>query len=227
MKTLFRKPIMIGITIAAITLVSYARLKPLREYFKFPPYTGTTSIEWKKPVFDESKKTILIMSDNDMTELFDLLTPFYLFNETGKANVYIVAQKKYPVLTENGPFILPHYTFEEIDSAGIIADAIIIPYMHNPEAVEKTDWLKKHCSDSTILLSICDGAWTAAASGLFNGIPMTSHATGHKKLKSKYPKPLWLQNVSYTESGNFFSTGGVSNATNGSLAVIEKMFGYD
>jgi transcriptional regulator GlxA family with amidase domain len=141
--------------------------------------------------------------------------------------VYIVAQKKYPVVTKNGPFLLPHFTYTEIDSLNIAPDVIVIPYMNFPESEDKTAWLRKHYSDSVIILSICDGAWTAAASGIYDGVPMTSHATGHEKLKRKYTKPSWVQNVSFTEKGNLFSTGGVSNATDGSLAVIEKIFGTE
>lgn len=226
MKNALKKLLFIGLPIVVIAWGAHAKLKPVREYMKWPPYTGQASFDWKQSSEDTSKKTVLIMADNDMTELFDLLTPFYLFSETEKANVFIVAQNKYPVLTQNGPFILPHFTYGEIDSAGIIPDAIVIPYMNNPESFEKTDWLKKHTTDSTILLSICDGAWTAAASGLYDGEPMTSHATGHDKLKLKYPKPSWIQDVNYTQSGNLYSTGGVSNATNGSLAVIERMLGH-
>jgi transcriptional regulator GlxA family with amidase domain len=167
------------------------------------------------------------MADNDMTELFDFLTPYYLFNETGKANVYIAAQNKYPIVTENGPFVLPHFTYREVDSLKMNPDVIVIPYMHSPESIEKSSWIQQHFNDSVLVLSICDGAWTAAASGIYDGIELTSHATGHAKLKKKFTKPFWVQHTSVTERGNLYSTGGVSNATDGSLKVIERLFGRE
>ena len=211
----------------AISTVVYVKLKPVRELKYFPPYTGTTNFKWDYPAYDSAKKTVIIMADNDMTETFDMLTPYYLFNETGKANVYIAAQKKYPIVTENGPFVLPHFTYGEVDSLRIIPDVIVIPYMHLPESAEKTSWIQKHFSDSVLLLSICDGAWTAVASGIYDGIQLTSHATGHDKLKRKFTKPVWVQNTNVTESGNLYSTGGVSNATDGSLKVIQRLFGRE
>lgn len=227
MKSLFKKSAVILFFLAVIAATVYVRLQPIREYASFPPYTGVNNFAWNYPSYDSAKKTVIIMADNDMTELFDFLAPYYLFNETGKANVYITAQKKYPVLTENGPFILPHFTYSEIDSLKISPDVIVIPYMHSPESPAKAAWLQKHYNDSVIILSVCDGAWTAAASGLYDGKPLTSHATGHEKIKEKYPRPLWVQNTSVTESGNLFSTGGVSNAADGSLTVIEKLFGHE
>src|SRR5688572_1145568 len=227
MKKVIKRMAITVLILIAISTVVYIRLQPIREYRYFPPYTGSTNFNWNYPAYDIAKETVIIMADNDMTELFDLLTPYYLFNETGKANVYIAAQKKFPIVTENGPFVLPHFTYSEADSLGIDPDVIVIPYMHEPESAEKIRWIQEHVNDSVILLSICDGAWTAAASGAYDGVQLTSHATGHQKLRKKFTKPVWVQNTSVTESGNLFSTGGVSNATDGSLKVIQRLFGRE
>ena len=227
MKKIFKRITIAVLILLVISAIAYVRLRPIREFTYFSPYTGSTNFKWQYPAFDSTKKTVIIMADNDMTETFDMLTPFYLFNETGKANVFIAAQRKYPIVTENGPFVLPHLTYGEVDSLKINPDVIVIPYMHSPEGVEKISWIQKHFNDSVIFLSVCDGAWTAAASGVYDGVELTSHATGHKKLKNKFTKPVWVQNTSVTESGNLYSTGGVSNATDGSLKVIQRLFGRE
>ena len=227
MKKISKIVVVAVLILLAISTVVYVKLNPIRELEYFPPYTGTTNFKWGYPAYDSTKKTVIIMADNDMTETFDMLTPYYLFNETGQANVYISAPKKYPIVTENGPFVLPHFTYSEVDSLRIIPDVIVIPYMHSPESTEKTSWIQKHVNDSVLFLSICDGAWTAAASGVYDGVQLTSHATGHHKLKKKFTKPIWVQNISVTESGNLYSTGGVSNATDGSLKVIQRLFGKE
>ena len=219
-----------GIILVPLVLLSvfiYIKLKPIRELNAISAYRGTTDFNWTIPVPDSQKKTVIIMADNAMTELFDFLTPYYLFNETGRANVYIVAQKKFPIGTRKGPFILPHFTYKEIDSLNMVPNAIVIPFMNEPDSEDKRAWLRKKFTDSTIILTVCDGAWTGASSGIYDKVPMTSHATGHEKLRKKYPNPAWIQDVRYTHKGNLFSTGGVSNATDGSLAVIEKMFGRE
>lgn len=227
MKKRFKRIAAIIIFLFVVSIVVYVKLKPIREYRYFPPYAGPTNFNWTLPSYDSAKKTVIIMADNDMTELFDFLTPYYLFNETGRANVYIAAQRKYPIVTENGPFVLPHLTYSEVDSLKINPDVIVIPYMHSPEGIEKTSWIQKHFNDSVLFLSICDGAWTAAASGIYDGVQLTSHATGHEKLKKKFPKPVWVQHARVRQSGNLYSTGGVSNATDGSLKVIERLFGRE
>src|SRR3954471_11803809 len=90
-------------------------------------YNRYYNLAWSKPVLDSTKKTVIIIAENDGTEMFDLMAPFYLFNATEKANVYVVSEKKAPILLVNSLFILPHYSFSEIDSLGITPDVIVIP----------------------------------------------------------------------------------------------------
>ena len=222
------------ITISILLVVGtflYYRLQPVFELNKLPAYKGNTNFEWKKPSYDPSKKTVVIIADNDGTEMFDCLAPFYLFNASGMANVYIIAEKKAPVVMAKGLFILPSFGFSEIDSLKIKPDVIVIP--NQSIAIDKSqkastvNWIKEHYTGKNIILSVCDGSATAAATGLYDGKLITTHATDFDKIKKVYPKVGWVNNVSVTQSGNLFSTGGVSNATEGSLAVINCLFGRE
>jgi hypothetical protein len=73
-------------------------LQPVIALGQLSPYTGDNKFDWKKPGYDPTKKTVFIIADNKVTEMFDMLAPFYLFNATGKLNVYIIAKEKAPVL---------------------------------------------------------------------------------------------------------------------------------
>lgn len=194
-------------------------------------FKGDTSFAWSSPKLDKTKKTVLIVASNEGTELFDFMAPFYLFNATEKANVYVVSEKKAPVLLVNSLFILPHYSFSEIDSLHIVPDVLVIPNLtvrlKTPPKESIVRWIKSQVNDKTIVLSICDGSATAAATGLYDGKPLTTHASDFKKLQKQFPKPLWVNNTNVTVSGNLYSTAGVSNATEGSLTVIKRLFGEE
>lgn len=175
------------------------------------------------------KKTITIVADHITTEIFDLIAPFYLFSSTQEANVYIVAEDISPVYLFKGLFVFPHYSFKEFNKAKIKTDAIIIlnlsamkPQEQNPEIL---NWINRNYNDSINILSICAGASTAAATGIYDNQPLTTHASDYEVIKKHYPEPLWVANVSTTNSNNLFSTAGVSNAVEGSLLLIKKMFG--
>ena len=213
--------------VAAIFL--YFCLQPVFELDKLPVYKGESNFAWKKPLYDSSKKNVVIVADNDATEIFDCMAPYYLFNASDKANVYIIAEKKLPVVLARGLIILPSFSFSEIDSLKIKPDVIVIPNqsvkIDKPQKAITVNWIKKHYTGKNIILSVCDGSATAAATGLYDGKPITTHASDFSGIRKMYPKAGWINNVSVTQSGNLFSTAGVSNATEGSLTVINYLFG--
>jgi transcriptional regulator GlxA family with amidase domain len=194
-------------------------------------FNDTNCLQWSKPQFDSTKKTIVILAQNQGTELFDLMAPFYMFNATQQANVYIVSEHKAPVLLVNSLFILPHFSFTEFESANIHPDVIVIPNLtvrlKSPPNTANVNWIKAHYTGSNIILSVCDGSATAAATGLYDGKPLTTHASDLATLKKQYPNASWVANTTVTESGNLYSTAGVSNAVEGSLTVIGKLFGHE
>jgi putative intracellular protease/amidase len=227
----FKKVLLISLStviVAGAALVLL--LQPVIALGQLPPYSGNNKFEWKKPAYDPSKKTVLVIADNRLTEMFDMLAPFYLFNTTGKLNVFIIAKEKAPVAIKKGLFILPQLTFREADSMKLVVDVIVIPALSNRD--EKQDpvlmsFIKNHFTPATKILAVCDGASTAAATGLFDGKPVTCHASDYEIVKSHFPKPQWIQQVSVAHSGNLYSTAGVSNAVEGALMVINDLFGSE
>jgi putative intracellular protease/amidase len=227
----FKKVLLISLStviVAGTALVLL--LQPIIALGQLPPYSGDNKFEWKKPVYDPSKKTVLVIADNKVTEMFDMLAPFYLFNTTGKLNVFIVAKEKAPVGIKKNLFILPQLTFQEADSMKLVADVIVIPALSKRD--EKQDpilisFIKDHFTPATKILAVCDGASTAAATGLFDGKPITCHASDFEMVRSHFPKPQWIQQVSVAHSGNLYSTAGVSNAVEGALMVIHDLFGSE
>lgn len=219
------------ISINLIIVILFEGCRPVREFMTWKKYDGTNEFAYKELKINPAKKTVLIIADNEGTEIFDLLAPFYLFNSTGKANVIIAAQKKYPVIVRKGLFILPQMSFAEFDSAQIIPDVIVIPNLsamtakeQNPEII---NWIKKHYTVAVKMLSVCDGALTAAATGIYDNQLLTTHASDYDDIKGQFTKPNWIKDTSVTQSGNLYSTAGVSNAVEGSLTVIKDLFGTE
>src|ERR1044072_3142301 len=114
------------IIVAVLSGFIFNACAPIKEFSTTPAYEGVNHYSYPVPSYDNSKKTVVIVANNEGTELFDMLAPFYLFNSTGKANVYIVAKNKVPVIVKKGIFILPQSTFSEIDSLRIKPDVIVI-----------------------------------------------------------------------------------------------------
>lgn len=221
----------ISIFLIALSIFIFNACSPLREFGKSPVYTGSAPSNFEAPVYDSLRKTIVIVANNDGTELFDMMAPYYLFNASGKANVYIVSKNKAPIVVKKGFFLLPQFTFDEIDSLRISPAAIVIPFLSAADSSHQdpviVNWIKKHYSVDMSILAVCDGSATAAATGIFDGKPITAHASDYAGIKSQFNKPVWVQNLSVVQEGNLYSTAGVSNAVEGSLLVIKNLFGED
>jgi len=218
------------VSLLLICLAVFSRaIKPALEFTRWPVYTGTTDLTYPMPVYDAAKKTVVIIADKDGTEIFDMLAPYYLFNNTGMANVYIVAEKREPIIVRKGLFALPQFTFSQIDSMAINIDVIVVPNQSVMVGMKQKratiNFIKEHYTGLNRILSVCDGSATVAATGIYDGKPLTTHSSDYEPIKKQYGRPAWVQGVRVTQSSNLFSTAGVANATEGSLTVIRELFG--
>lgn len=225
----FKKPFVITLsTLLVLVAVAVTILQPVFSYGQIPPYHGEPVENWKTPTYDGSKKTVFVLADSKMTEMFDMLAPFYVFNATKQLNVYIVSKDETPIALKKDLYVLPQLTFAKIKQMGIKADVIVIPAMsirdQNQDPVYM-DFIKNYYGATTRIVAICDGASTAAATGLYDGKLITTHATDFEDIKKPFHKPIWTQNVSVTKSGNLYSTAGVANAVEGSLVIVEDLLG--
>ena len=124
----FKKIYFAGLAIILLGLMCFNSCKPIRSLTTTPrPWSGNSLVSSKMPEFDPAKKNIFIIADYKLTEIFDMLAPFYLFNATGKANVFIIAKEKTPILIKKDLFLSPQITFREADSMHLSADVMVIP----------------------------------------------------------------------------------------------------
>jgi transcriptional regulator GlxA family with amidase domain len=205
--------------------------RPIRNLLNRPaPWSGENVFTPGRPDYDSTKKTVFIIADHEFTEIVDMLAPFYLFNKTGKANVYLLSKDHTPIVIKRDLFVRPQLTFSEADAMRMQPDVIVIPALSKRTPTQDSfliSWIKHHFMADTKLLTICDGAVTGAATGLYDGKPITCHASDFEQIKAQFPKPKWVKDIPVTKSGNLFSTAGVSNAVEGTLVVINELFGRE
>ena len=133
-----------------------------------------------------------------------------------------MAKDKKPIALKKGFFLLPQFTFSEIDSLRIKPNVIVIPFLSAVNSLHQDSFIINHYSAKVNLLSICDGSATAVATGIFDGKPITDHTSDYAGIKAQFSRPIRKQNISVVDSGNLYSTAGVSNAVEGNLMVINK-----
>ena len=204
--------------------------KPISDFQKPLSYEVKRdfSLEYPKPL--KGLKNIILIADNKRTEIFDLLGPYYLFSQTKKANVFIVSKQPVPIPLFRGLSVLPHHTFQSFSGLDLKPDLLIIPNLSTIQKEEIdmdiVNFINSQYSHSgTSVLSVCDGAATAALTGIYDNAPITAHSSDIAVLTEQYPELNWVSNKHVTQSNSLYSTAGVANATEGSLLVVKNMFG--
>lgn len=213
-----------------IVAAALALFYPVFSYGQIKPYQGAKIENWKTPEFNQNNKTVFVIADGKLTEMFDMLAPFYVFNATEQLNVYIVAKDDTPIPLKGDLYVLPQLTFSQVEAKNLTADVIVIPALSNRDENQDPaviNFIKSHFGTATRIISICDGASTAAATGFYDGKPITCHATDFECIKKHWRKPLWTQNVTVAKSDRLYSTAGVANAVDGSLLIVQDLLGKD
>lgn len=181
------------------------------------------------PAYDSKKPTVAVILSNEVTEVFDFLVPYEMFSMTGSYNVFATAPDKHIKSLTGGLDVVPHYTFDELDTLTDKGpDIIVIPFMPILDETKYKpvrDWIKKHSGKETILLSICNGAENLADTGLLNGKSAATHWGDIGRLEKKYPEINWIRDQRYVPEGNMISSAGLTSGIDATLYVISKQLG--
>ena len=217
------------IALVGFSVITLKACKPIASFMENPKPIGVQDSLLSYPIPQPTAKTIILIADNKGTEIFDLLAPFHMLKAATNANVFIVAHSASQIPLHRGVSILPHHTFQSFNGLNIQPDAIVIPNLSTiiPEDINTDilDFIKFNYTEDTIVLSVCDGAATTAQTELFEGRQMIAHASDISYLEDVFPAVNWIKDQRYVVSGNLIATAGVSNATEGTLVLIEKLYG--
>ncbi|MFC9712563.1 DJ-1/PfpI family protein [Paenibacillus sp. NPDC056933] len=181
------------------------------------------------PKYDANKPTVAVLLENEVTEVFDFLVPYEMFAMTEAYNVYGVAPDRKIKSLTGGLDVIPHYSFDEMDTMlGKSPDIIVIPFMpilNDKKYAPVREWIQKHSGNQTILLSICNGAENLADTGLLNGKSAATHWGDINRLIKKYPDIHWVKDQRYVAQGNIVSSAGLTSGIDATLYVISQQLG--
>jgi hypothetical protein len=72
-------------------------------------------------------------------------------------------------------------------------------------------------------MSVCNGAFTLADTGLLDGLTATTTRGNIEKLRAAYPKVTVVRDQRVVDNGRIITTGGLSAGIDGALHVLGKM----
>jgi putative intracellular protease/amidase len=160
----------------------------------------------------------------DQVAIIDYSGPYEVFSRVGY-DVFTVAETGKPILTEGGMKIMPKYNFANAPQA----DIVVIPgggFEAKPNSAT-TAWIQKESLHDEHTMSVCNGAFTLANTGLLDGQSATTTAGNILRLRHTYPQIKVVNDRRVVDNGKILTTAGLSAGIDGALHLVSNVEGED
>ncbi|MGA2398013.1 MAG: DJ-1/PfpI family protein [Steroidobacteraceae bacterium] len=197
----------------------------LREFFLWAivcAALGSTSLVLadQSPV-PPKKVAILIFND---VAMIDYSGPYEVFSHAGY-DVYAVAATKHSIRSEEGLEVVPKYSFADAPQA----DIVVIPGggYEAPGNSAAAAWIKRQNAHDEHTMSVCNGAFTLANTGLLNGLSATTTAGNILRMRRTYAQINVVNDQRVVDNGKILTTAGLSAGIDGALHMVAVLDGED
>ncbi len=137
---------------------------------------------------------------------------------------YMVAAALEPVTVGGGMKVVPDHTFKTAPAPKVI----VIPAMDMAAATtEMIEWIREASKSTDVTMSVCNGAFVLAKTGLLSGKQATAHHGGYIRFAAMYPDVRLKRGARFVEDGNVATAGGVSSGIDLALRVVERYVGRE
>ena len=168
------------------------------------------------------KKVAILIFDG--VQIIDYSGPYEVFDDAGY-DVFTVAETKRPIITAagDGEKIIPKYTFADAPQA----DLVVIPGggYEAPADSAAVAWIRREHARDQHTMSVCNGAFTLANTGLLDGLSATTTAGNILRLRRDYPKIKVVNDQRVVDNGKIITTAGLSAGIDGALHLVAVMDG--
>jgi putative intracellular protease/amidase len=186
------------------------------------PVCGMALVDASTLAPEPPRKKVAILVFNGV-EIIDYTGPWEVFGAAGY-DVYTVAETKTPVTTAMGMTVVPSYTFADAPQP----DILLVPgggvrKTQNSEAT--LDWVKKTNGQTSLTMSVCNGAFILASAGLLDGLSATTTVHNIDPMRAAFPKVKVVSDQRFVDNGHVITTGGLTAGIDGALHVVSRTDG--
>ena len=156
-------------------------------------------------------------------EIIDYTGPWEVFGAAG-FDVYTVAATRAPVTTAMGMTVVPDHTFADAPAP----DVLVVPGGGIGGALGSAptlQWVAAESGRTPITMSVCNGAFILAKSGLLDGLTATTTYHNIPRLREQYPKTKVVDDQRFVDNGRIITTAGLTAGMDGALHVVSRVLG--
>ena len=137
---------------------------------------------------------------------------------------FFVAATLDPVTVGGGMKVVPDHSYKTAPAPKLI----VIPAMDTTDLPQGLyDWIRTASKTTDLTMSVCNGAFVLARTGLLSSRSATCHHGGFYRFAGTYPDVHLKRGARFVEDGNLVSAGGISSGIDLALRIVERYVGHD
>jgi putative intracellular protease/amidase len=156
-------------------------------------------------------------------QIIDFTGPYEIFGWAGYKVVTISEDGK-PLTANMDLQLTPTHSFANAPKL----DILVVPggdIQNARRSAATLDWVKASAPTAKHVLSVCNGAFILAETGLLNGLSATTFYRALDDFKKSYPHINTLSNQRLVDNGKLITAGGLSAGIDAALHIVSKAQG--
>ena len=160
----------------------------------------------------------------DGVQIIDYTAPYEIFGQVSELQPFTVAADKEPITTAMGMDVIPTYSFADAPPIDILVvpGGNILGFTDDRDAMT---WVKTAAETAEHVLTVCNGAFILAATGLLDGQRATTFYGLIDDLQRAAPEVEVVRGERFVDNGKIITTAGLSSGIEGSLHLVSKLRG--
>lgn len=163
--------------------------------------------------------------NSELMAPYDILQHSIYRDKENYINCFIVTPDGKPFVTSEGITITPHYSFDDVPKI----DILIIPSTENSMSSDLENsiymkWITVQVNSASYVMTLCDGAFPLAATGVLNGRTATTFPGDRDELKKRFPEIDVRYDVNFVADGKFITSVGGALSYEPALYLLEVLY---
>jgi len=161
----------------------------------------------------------------------ELMAPYDVFHHTvfhtkPGMRVFTVSTDGKEITTFEGLRLQPDYTTRNAPQI----DVLVIPSAeHNMDSDLQDEalreWIRKTAESAEYVVTLCDGAFMLANTGLLDGKKATTFPTDVAAFRKQFPKVDTLEGYSFVHDGKFLTSQGGAKSYDVAMYLVDLLYG--
>ncbi len=164
--------------------------------------------------------------NSELMAPYDVLHHSIFRDSTNHIEPFVVSPDGDPLVTFEGITVVPHYSFATAPQA----DILVIPSTagsmdRDLEDANYMNWVRTRAKQAEWVITVCDGAFPLAATGLVDGRRITTFPADRDLLAAMFPKVSVRYEERLVIDGKFITSVGGALSYEPALYLVNVLYG--